>query len=92
MKAYNSSDTATNASLQAMTSGVFLRTPVPWIGEWQTLMDNAWTSIIVNGGNYTSIPSVLSSENSAMYNYLLTSYNYTVAQQYASGYYQPIVG
>ena len=92
MKAYNSSDTATNASLQAMTSGVFLRTPVPWIGEWQTLMDNAWTSIIVNGGNYTSIPSVLSSENSAMYNYLLTSYNYTVATNYASGDYQPIVG
>ncbi len=91
MQPYNASNTASNASATAIKQGVFLRTPVPWISEWQTLMDNAWTSLIVNNGNYSSIAHVLGTENAAMYNYLLTNYNYTVAQNYENGTYAPIV-
>ncbi len=79
-----------NVSLQAMNEGVFLRDPVQWISEWQNLIDNAWTQIIVDHGNYSKIPSILSSENSAMYNYLLSTYNYTTAQNYENGEYAPI--
>ena len=79
-----------NVSLQAMNEGVFLRDPVQWISEWQTIMDNAWTTIIVDHGNYSKIPSVLSSANSQLYNYLLSTYNYTVAQNYENGVYAPI--
>ncbi|MCL4331860.1 MAG: hypothetical protein M1304_06290, partial [Candidatus Thermoplasmatota archaeon] len=53
-------------------------------------MDSAWTQIIVDHGNYSKIPTILSSENSALYNYLLSTYNYTVAQNYENGYYAPI--
>ena len=79
-----------NVSLQAMKEGVFLRDPVQWISEWQNLIDNAWTKIIVDHGNYSKIPSILSSENSSMYSYLLSTYNYTVAQNYENGDYAPI--
>jgi trehalose transport system substrate-binding protein len=79
-----------NVSLQAMKEGVFLRDPVQWISEWQNLIDNAWTQIIVDHGNYSKIPSILSSENSSMYSYLLSTYNYTVAHHYEMGHYKPI--
>ena len=79
-----------NVSLQAMKEGVFLRDPVQWISEWQNLIDSAWTQILVDHGNYSKIPSILSSENSSMYSYLLSTYNYTVAYNYEIGHYKPI--
>ncbi|MCL4453723.1 MAG: ABC transporter substrate-binding protein [Candidatus Thermoplasmatota archaeon] len=82
-----------NVSLKAISEGVFIRDPVPWIGEWQTLMDSAWTTIITSGHsqNYTTIASALATANSSMYSYLLSNYNYTVAQEYEQGMYKPII-
>ncbi len=100
MKQYNSTDTALNASLSAIKGGVFLRDPVVWIDQWQIYMDSAWTDIVVDHSttSYSSIPSILSSENTAMYNYLYNTtssshpglYGPTVAQEYESGYFQPV--
>lgn len=100
MKQYNSTDTALNASLAAIKGGVFLRDPVVWIDQWQIYMDSAWTDIVVDHSttSYSSIPSILSSENTAMYNYLYNTtssshpglYGPTVAQEYESGYFQPV--
>jgi trehalose transport system substrate-binding protein len=98
MKPYNSTDTALNASLAAIKGGVFLRDPVVWINQWQVYMDNAWTAIIVDHSttSYNQIPSILSSENSAMYNYLYNTtglpglYGPTVAHEYENGYFQPV--
>ena len=100
MKPYNSSDTALNESLAALKGGVFLRDPVVWIGQWQIYMDNAWTQIVIDHGttSYSSIPSILSSENHAMFNYLnnttnptgLKLYGHSVAQAYENGSFQPV--
>ncbi len=81
-----------NVSIKAISEGVFIRDPVPWISEWQILMDNAWTSLITSGSsqNYTTIAHTLGAENSAMYNYLLSNDNYTVAHDYEIGMYKPI--
>ena len=92
MKSYNSTDTVTNESLAAINGGVFLRSPVSWIGEWQTLMDKAWTSIVVDHSSYSSIPSILASQNSALKSFLATNYNQNVADQYENGTYAPIEG
>ncbi len=92
MKSYNSTDTVTNESLAAINGGVFLRSPVSWIGEWQTLMDKAWTDIVIDHSAYSSIPSILASQNSAMYSFLQTNYNQHVADQYENGTYAPIEG
>ena len=82
-----------NVSLKAISEGVFIRDPVPWIGEWQTLMDSAWTTVITSGHaqTYSSISTALANANSAMYSYLLSNYNYTVAQDYENGMYKPII-
>jgi len=100
MKPYNSSDTALNESLAALKGGVFLRDPVVWIGQWQIYMDNAWTQIVIDHAttSYSSIPSILSSENHAMFNYLnnttnptgLKLYGHSVAEEYENGYFQPV--
>ena len=101
MKPYNSTDTALNASLAAIKGGVFLRDPVVWIGQWQQYMDNAFTDIVVDHSttSYSSIPSILASENSAMYNYLYNTtnptghpdlYGPTVAHEYEQGYFKPV--
>jgi len=91
MTPYNSSDTALNASGAALKSGIFLRDPVAWISTWQTDMDNAWVSIIEDHAAYNNIPSILASENSAMYSFLLGIYNSTYANEYEAGHFTPII-
>ena len=93
MKSYNSTDTVANVSLKAIQGGVFLRSPVSWIGQWQTLMDKAWVKIVEDHvSSWTSIPSILQSENSAMNSFLQTNYNQQVANEYENGTYAPIEG
>ncbi|MCL4346435.1 MAG: ABC transporter substrate-binding protein, partial [Candidatus Thermoplasmatota archaeon] len=75
---------------QAITTGVFLRNPTPWITYWNVIASKAWAQIIVDHANYTQIPGILSSYNSQMYSYLQNNYNGTVASTYESGGYQPI--
>ncbi len=70
----------------------FFREPVPWITEWGTIADQVFTQIIVNHAQYSQIPAILSQANQQMYNYLLSNYNSTVAQQYEEGYYTPLYG
>ena len=89
MKVENNVSVA-NVSEQAIKEGVFLRTPVPWISEWQTLIDDAWTTLIVDGGSYTQIASVLSHENQQLYNFLESNYGPTVASNYENGSYKPL--
>lgn len=75
---------------QALEHPVF-RPPVPWITEWNAVVDKAWTQIIVDHASYSQIPGILSSANQEMYNYLSTTYNTTVANAYESGAYGPLV-
>lgn len=92
MKTYNATDTVSNESLSAMSLGVFLRSPVAWIGQWQTFMDKAWEKIIVGKSGLASIPSILSTCNSSMATYLATNYNSEVAANYTAGDYAPVMG
>lgn len=79
-----------NALQQAISTGVFLRNPTPWISEWQVICSNAFTAVIVNHVSYNSIASTLSTYNHQMYTYLQTNYNTTVANTFESGGYAPI--
>jgi trehalose transport system substrate-binding protein len=79
-----------SALQQAITEGVFLRNPTPWITIWNAYASKAFYEIIVNHVNFSQIPSILSSYNSEMYTYLQTNYNTTVANTYEAGGYQPI--
>ncbi len=92
---YNNSgnNSITNISIQALKGGVFIRDPVSWISEWQTLMDSAYETIIVSGHaqNYTTIHTTLNNVNSEMYGYLLKNYNRTVANNFEAGMYKPIM-
>ena len=56
-------------------------------------MDSAWSTVITSGHaqTYSSISTALANANSAMYSYLLSNYNYTVAQDYENGMYKPII-
>lgn len=75
---------------QAITSGVFLRNPTPWISEWNSIADSAWTQIVVNHASPSQIQGILNSMNQRMYNYLLTNYGGTVANQYEQNVFKPI--
>ncbi len=90
--AVSGSNSVLNVSIKAISSGVFIRDPVPWISQWQIFMDNAWTSLITSGHsqNYSTIAHALSTANRDMYNYLLSNYNYTVAHDYEMGMYKPV--
>lgn len=92
--AYNnlpaSISTIYNALESAIANPVF-RPPVAWISEWQTLMDQAWTSIIVNHGSYSSIASTLTAQNSALEQYLSANYGPSVASGYEAGAYGPLI-
>lgn len=82
---------AVGSALQsAISTGVFLRNPTPWITYWNVLASKAWAQIIVNHASFSQISSILSSYNSQMYSYLQNNYNSTVAGTYESGGYQPI--
>ncbi|MCY0850458.1 ABC transporter substrate-binding protein [Sulfuracidifex metallicus] len=70
----------------------FFREPVPWINEWNKIADNAFVSIVENNAPTSEIPSILNSANQEMYNYLLTNYNSTVANEYEQGYFAPLYG
>jgi trehalose transport system substrate-binding protein len=83
-----------NVSIKALSEGVFIRDPVPWIAQWQIIMDNVWTKLIVDGHsqNYTTISNALNSANSQMSSYLLTTYNNeTLVHDYENGMYKPII-
>ncbi|MCL4316826.1 MAG: ABC transporter substrate-binding protein [Candidatus Thermoplasmatota archaeon] len=79
-----------NALQQAISQGVFLRNPTPWITIWNAYASKAFYQIIVNHASFSQIPSILGSYNQEMYSYLQTNYNSTVASTYESGGYQPI--
>jgi len=68
----------------------FFRLPVAWQTEWNTLADEAFTKIIIDHAPYSQIPSILSYYNQQMYDYLKTTYNVTVAQEYEEGYFAPL--
>ncbi len=78
-------------ALESAIANPVFRPPVAWISEWQTLMDQAWSTIIVNHGSYGSIASVLSQENTALYNYLVANYGQAVASNYEAGAYGPLI-
>ncbi len=79
------------SAIEAALANPVFRPPVPWITEWNTLMDDAWSKIIVNQGGYGSIASTLSSENAALYAYLQANYGATTASSYESGAYGPLI-
>ena len=93
-QAYNnlpSNTSAVGAALnQSISNGVFLRNPTPWITQWNVYASDAFYKIIVDHASYSQIPSILSSYNAQMYNYLVSNYNTTVANEYESNYYKPI--
>lgn len=77
---------------KAISGGIFLRNPTPWITNWNTYASQAWADIIVSGNvtSYTQIPGALNTYNQQMYNYLVSNYGQSVANQYEAGGYQPI--
>ena len=86
----SSISTVYSAIETALAHPVF-RPPVPWITEWNTLMDDAWSKIIVNHGGYATIASTLASENAALYAYLQANYGASVASSYEAGTYGPLI-
>lgn len=79
-----------NALQQAISEGVFLRNPAPWITQWNTYLNDAFTKIVINHAPYSQIKSILSSENQQLYNYLGNTYQGNVAQLYEQNTYKPI--
>jgi trehalose transport system substrate-binding protein len=90
------STSTVGAALEAaISTGVFLRNPTPWITEWNVYLSNAFTKIVVdNNGHpsstYSSIRSTMSYYNQQFYNYLKTAYSPTVANEYEAGGFAPI--
>jgi trehalose transport system substrate-binding protein len=74
---------------QGMQNPVF-RPPVPWITEWNNIVDQVWTQVIVDHAPYESIQATLNGANQQMYNYLLSNYGSAVAQQYEQGAFGPL--
>lgn len=79
---------------QAISSGVFLRNPTPWITEWQTILDTKVFNplIVSHSASYSQIPSLLSSAHNDMYNYIQQNYGSANATLYQSNSsYAPII-
>ncbi len=87
----NASLSKTYGAIESALSNPVFRPPVPWITEWNTLMDNAWSTIIVNHGSYASIASVLSNEHQQLYNYLVANFGQTTATEYNEGMFGPLI-
>ncbi len=92
---YTNSSAASQAILEAFNQGAFFRPPVAWITEWDALADNAFTEIVTNDCGSTvctesSIQTILNGENLAMYDYLVSNYNTTYANQYEAGHFAPL--
>lgn len=68
----------------------FFRPPVPWITEWNSIMDQVFDQIIVNHAPYNEIPQILSKANAEMYQYLLKYYGPQIAQEYEEGVFGPL--
>lgn len=68
----------------------FFRPPVPWITEWNAIMDQVFQEIIVDHAPYNEIPQILSQANAQMYQYLLKYYGPEVAKAYEEGLYGPL--
>lgn len=75
---------------QAINTGVFLRNPAPWIGQWNNIAYDAYTKIIIDHAATSSIQSILNSENQQMYQYLVTNFGQSTAQQYEQNAFKPI--
>lgn len=77
---------------KAISGGIFLRNPTPWITNWNTYASQAWQTLIVSGNitSYTQIPHALNTYNQQMYQYLVSNYGQSVANTYEAGGYQPI--
>jgi trehalose transport system substrate-binding protein len=75
---------------QAISEGVFLRNPAPWITQWNNIAYDAFTKIIINHAPNSQIQSILNSENQQMYQYLLTNYGAEIANQYEQNVFKPI--
>ena len=83
---YTAIDTALG---QAISSGVFLRNPTPWITEWQTIFCNdVFNKLFPASGTstytYASIPSLMSAAHNATYSYILQNYGSANATLYNS--------
>lgn len=83
---------AVGAALQqAISTGVFLRNPTPWIGQWNVYAAQAWNDIIINHvSSISQIPGVLSQYNGYMYTYLKNNYGQANATLYENGGFAPI--
>lgn len=73
---------------QEEENGIF-RPAVPWINQWQTVFNTAWTSIMVNNGNVTQ---ALNTAHQSLLTYLQQNYPtqvtaFTNNQIYPSGNY-----
>lgn len=83
--------TAVGTALQeAISQGVFLRNPTPWITQWANIAYDAFTKIVVDHASPTSIQGILNQENQQMYNYLVSNYGQSTATQYEQNQFKPI--
>ncbi len=69
---------------QAISTGVFLRNPTPWITEWQVILCNVVFNplMVEHSANYNDIPNLLSEAHTQMYNYIEANYGATNATLY----------
>ena len=77
-------------ALEQALSAPFFRLPVAWQTEWNALADQAFVQIIVDHAPYSEIPKILSYYNQQMFDYLKTTYNLTVAEEYEEGKFAPL--
>jgi trehalose transport system substrate-binding protein len=83
--------TAVGTALQAAISqGVFLRNPSPWITQWTNIAYDAFTKIVTNHASPSSIQTILNQENQQMYSYIVSNYGAAMAQQYEQNAFKPI--
>ncbi len=69
---------------QAISTGVFLRNPTPWITEWQVILCNdVFNPLMVSHtAHYSDIATLLSTAHTDMYNYILANYGSANATLY----------